>query len=100
MKGDDNVCLSARPAEELEAVLGVCLGEHLQEAATEQRREPSTWTKNLGRHEIQRVPSFEKPPPGTIICTYGCWVMAEPQVCNDGAIASPRTRRVALGGFL
>jgi hypothetical protein len=27
-------------------------------------------------------PSAEMPPPGTIMCTCGWWVMAEPHVCS------------------
>ena len=31
---------------------------------------------------IQRDPSSDMPPPGTIMCTWGWCVMAEPQVCS------------------
>ena len=28
------------------------------------------------------LPSSDSPPPGTIMCTCGWWVMVEPQVCS------------------
>ena len=36
--------------------------------------------KRDGRALIQREPSSETPPPGTIMWTFGWWVIAEPQV--------------------
>ena len=30
-----------------------------------------TWTRKFSRDAIQRVPSSDKPPPGTIMCTCG-----------------------------
>ena len=34
----------------------------------------------LGLHETHRDPSAEMPPPGTIMCTCGWCVIADPQV--------------------
>ena len=49
---------------------------------------PSTRTgrRNAGRDDIQRAPSGAMPPPGTIICTCGWWVIAEPQVWSTAVI--------------
>jgi hypothetical protein len=37
----------------------------------------ATARRKLGRQAIQRVPSGEMPPPGTIMWTWGWWVSAE-----------------------
>jgi hypothetical protein len=41
----------------------------------------------LGRQAIHLDPSSERPPPGTIMCTCGWWVIAEPQVCSTEVMA-------------
>jgi ABC-type uncharacterized transport system substrate-binding protein len=40
----------------------------------------STGRRKPGLQRIQRVPSSDIPPPGTIIWTCGWWVIAEPQL--------------------
>jgi hypothetical protein len=42
----------------------------------------NTGRKKVGLPAIQCSPSAASPPPGTIMCTCGWWVMAEPQLCN------------------
>ena len=42
-----------------------------------------TGSKKRGRHDGQRGPSSEMPPPGTIMCTCG---RVEPQVCSTAAM--------------
>jgi len=51
-----------------------------------------TGRKNPGLQATQRVPSDESPPPGTIPCTCGWCVSAEPQVCNT-SVAPMRAPR-------
>jgi hypothetical protein len=41
-------------------------------------------------HEIQRLPSGASPPPGTIMCTCGWWVIAEPQVWSTDVMHGTR----------
>ena len=46
----------------------------------------------MGLHDIHREPSSDRPPPGTIMCTWGWCVIAEPQVCSTAVmpILAPR----------
>ena len=47
------------------------------------RRESTrTGRKKPGLQAIQRDPSGDRPPPGTMTWTCGWWVSAEPQVCS------------------
>ena len=59
----------------------------LQHQPTEQPREHAHRQEEApaGR-TTQRVPSSEMPPPGTIMCTCGWWVIAEPQVCSTAVM--------------
>jgi hypothetical protein len=58
-------------AEELQAT-GVVRGESISSFRRRNSRD-STFTgkRYLGRQPIQRVPSSDIPPPGTIMCTCG-----------------------------
>jgi hypothetical protein len=60
---------------------------------------PSTRTgsRKAGRDEIQRVPSSAMPPPGTIMCTCGWCVSADPRV-QHGGDADPRAEVLGIGG--
>src|SRR6516225_9209310 len=53
-----------------------------------------TWTRKLEREATHRALSSESPPPGTIICTCGWWVSAEPQVCSTAVIPIRAPRRL------
>ena len=63
-----------------------------EEQAAEQRRQHAHRQEEAGRQAIQRCPSSEMPPPGTIMWTCGWWVSAEPQVCSTAVmpIRAPR----------
>ena len=56
------------------------------------RERTRTERKKRGRLEIHLDWSAERPPLGTIMCTWGWWVMAEPQVCSTAVmpILAPR----------
>ena len=57
------------------------------------RRESTrTGSRKLGRQRIQRVPSNDIPPPGTIMWTCGWWVIVEPQLWST-AVAPMRAPR-------
>ena len=80
-------------AEELQLA---CLMHPLQffeEPPPEQPREHPHRRKNPGRQAIQLLPSGARPPPGTIPCTCGWCVSAEPQVCRTSV--APMRRRGA-----
>ena len=51
-----------------------------------------TGRKKPGLHAIQRSPSNDRPPPGTMPCTWGWCVSADPQVCSTSVapIRAPR----------
>ena len=69
-------------AEELQAA-GACAAMSFSRNSRRNRRESTrTGRKKPGRQDTQRLPSNEMPPPGTIMCTCGWWVSAEPQVCR------------------
>ena len=60
---------------------------------------PVTGSRYLGRAATQRLPSRDKPPPGTIMCTCGWCVIVEPQVCSTEVIpilAPSRLRSAAI----
>jgi hypothetical protein len=79
-------------AEELQAA-SVVGGEQLcQQQASKQPRQHAHGRKNPGRQDIQRSPSRETPPPGTMMWTCGWWVSAEPQLCSTAVrpIRAPR----------
>src|SRR5262249_40859405 len=67
-------------AEELQ-LSGTMSGSKLFQDKNRHER-TSTARRKLGRQATQRVPSREMPPPGTIIWTWGWWVIADPQVCK------------------
>ena len=58
-------------AEELQAAGAVRSESHLRRRAAEQPRQHLHRQRYLGRQPIQRVPSSNIPPPGTIMCTCG-----------------------------
>ena len=61
------------------------------------RERTRTGRKNPGRQAIQRSPSGEMPPPGTMMWTCGWWVSAEPQVCSTAVNADPRAEMLRVG---
>jgi hypothetical protein len=69
-------------AEKLQTAGGVRRHELLQEQSAEQPRKHAHWQKEAGPAGYPSEPSNEMPPPGTIMCTCGWWVSAEPQVCS------------------
>ena len=48
---------------------------------------PAGRNGGAARQGTKRSPSSESPPPGTIMCTCGWWVSAEPQVCSTAVMA-------------
>jgi hypothetical protein len=46
----------------------------------------------MARHAIHLDASSDNQPPGTIMCTCGWFVMAEPQVCGT-VVMAPRCLR-------
>src|ERR1700738_1892925 len=79
-------------AEEREAV-ALCAAASICRKSRRNRRESTrTGRKNVGRQAIQRSPSSDRPPPGTIMCTCGWCVSAEPQVWSTAVmpILAPR----------
>ncbi len=79
-------------AEEVELAARVGGDEHREQQPSEQLREHAHGQEEAGGRRIQRAPSFDNPPPGTIMCTCGWWVMALPQVCSTAVmpILAPR----------
>src|SRR5258707_4801499 len=79
-------------AEEFE-LAGLVRGEELHKhQPTEQLGEYRYRQEEAGRHDTQREPSSEMPPPGTIMCTWGWWVMVEPQLLSTAVmpVQAPR----------
>src|SRR5271166_2006555 len=64
----------------------------LRNSRRNRRESTRTGRKKPGRQDTQRELSGEIPPPGTIMCTCGWWVSAEPQVCSTEVmpIRAPR----------
>ena len=78
-----------RVAEEAQAAGLVEGGKALQEQPPEQAGKHRTGRKKPGRQDTQRWPSGEMPPPGTIMCTCGWWVMARASGVQHGRDADP-----------
>src|SRR5271157_1403747 len=64
------------------------------------KRRDSTRTgkKKPGLQAIQRDPSGDRPPPGTMTWTCGWWVSAEPQGVQYGSQADARAQMLRVGG--
>ncbi len=56
--------------------------EPFEEERRKRRDSIRTGRKKPGLQAIQRDPSSDRPPPGTMTWTCGWWVSAEPQVCS------------------
>src|ERR1700720_3593065 len=67
-------------AEELQLTGLISGTELVQNNPRNNSESTGTARKKRGRHETQLLPSSENPPPGTIMCTCGWWVIAEPQL--------------------
>ena len=61
---------SSMIAEELQAA-GLVAASSLSRNSRNRRDSTRTGRKKPGRHDTQRSPSSEMPPPGTIMCTCG-----------------------------
>ena len=79
--------LSASGGEIAEEGQAACLGSaarlsrnRRRKSAAEKRESTRTGRKKPGLQVIQREPSGDRPQPGTMTCTYGWWVRAEPQL--------------------
>ena len=57
-----------------------------------------TGRKKPGRQATQRLPSGASPPPGTMPCTCGWCVSAEPQVCSTSVAPMLRAQVLRIGG--
>src|SRR5712692_5758806 len=68
--------------EELQLASVVRMHEHRQHLAPEQARQQVDMHEEVGARRDPSRAASESPPPGTIMCTCGCWVSAEPQVCS------------------
>ncbi len=65
-----------------------------QEEPPEQTGQYAHWQEEAGSQRTQCEPSSDMPPPGTIICTCGWWVIAEPQLWSTAVMPmwAPRWR--------
>ena len=84
---------------ELQAVDLMRLIKIVRNTPRKRRDSMRTGMMKSGRHGTQRDRSCERPPPGTIMCTSGWWVIAEPHVCGAAAsrlLATPQPERLLL----
>src|SRR6202011_4056556 len=98
-----NVFLSASPAWVLKNVswLASCASMSIASILPRNRRASTlTWTRKLAREATHRAPSMESPPPGTIMCTCGWWVIAEPQVCDTDVMPMRAPRSFGSAAIL
>src|SRR5712692_6557166 len=80
-----------------------CAAASFSRTSLRNRRESTrTGRKKPGRQAIQRSPSREMPPPGTIMWTCGWWVSAEASTSSapgveDGEDADAGTEVLGIG---
>src|SRR2546426_9468230 len=87
-------------AEEFE-LAGLVRGEELpKHQPTEQLGEYRYRQEEAGPARQQREPSSEMPPPGTIMCTGGWWVMVEPQVWSTAVMPMRAPRRLGSAAIV
>ena len=72
-------------AEEAEPPGMVQREQPREEKPPEQLAEHTHRKQKAGRDEVHRLPLSAMPPPGTIMCTCGWWVIADPQVWSTSA---------------
>jgi hypothetical protein len=59
-----------------------------------------TCRKHPGLHATQGLPLGDRPPPGTIMWTWGSWVSAEPHVCRTLVIPTRAPSRLGSAAMV
>ena len=94
------VCQPGQVAEEGQRACSMQREQPLEEQTSEQPGQHPHGQEEPGRQATQRVPSGDRPPPGTIMWTWGWWVSAEPQVCSTLVMPIRAPRRLGSAAMV